>query len=196
MRKNDDILNSPDKIYQGTVAERLMDVKAMKETFDFASIESIIKMKETLRSKIALVERRQRENERENFTYLQMLQKLENRSENDRVLEHDIQQKQADMNLIVQDLQNIEMIQNNRIIELDNLQYEYHKKINKDNQKMEEVLSEKQVILKNHEHDVQSILFRMLTHLREIKRLRNRLTHYDQMKDRNREKELDILAAY
>ena len=70
-------MNSPDKIYQGTVAERLMDVKAMKETFDFSSIESIIKCKETLRSKIALVEKRQRENERENFTYLQMLQKLE-----------------------------------------------------------------------------------------------------------------------
>lgn len=52
-----------------------MDVKAMKETFDFANIESIIKMKETLRSKISLVERRQRENERENFTYLEMLHK-------------------------------------------------------------------------------------------------------------------------
>lgn len=75
------------------------------------------------------------------------------------------------------------MIQNNRVIELDNLQYEYHKKINKDNEKMQQVLTEKQIVLKNHEHDVQSILFRMLTHLREIKRLRNRLTHYDQMKE-------------
>lgn len=112
-----------------------------------------------------------------------MLQKLENRNENDRVMEIDIQQKQADMNLIVQDLQNIEMIQNNRIIELDNLQFEYHKKINKDNKKMEEVLSEKQIILKNHEHDVQSILFKMLTHLREIKRLKNRLNNFDRIKE-------------
>jgi len=48
---------------------------------------------------------------------------------------------------------------------------------------MEDILTEKQIILKNHEHDVQSILFRMLTHLREIKRLRNRLTHFDKLKD-------------
>ena len=37
---------------------------------------------------------------------------------------------------------------------------------------MKRVLHEREVTLKNHEHDVQNLVYKMLSHLREIKLLK------------------------
>lgn len=50
-----------------------MDVKATKNCFDFTDLASCIERKEVLHSKILLVETRQRQEERMNYQYHEML---------------------------------------------------------------------------------------------------------------------------
>jgi len=49
---------SPDRIYRDRIEEQIMDIKASKHTFDWASITSMIEKKEVLKNKLAILQPR------------------------------------------------------------------------------------------------------------------------------------------
>jgi hypothetical protein len=79
-------------------------------------------------------------------------------------------------------MQTIQDIQSNRFLEIDNMQFEYSRKLEKDASKIKRVMHERDIVLKNHEHDVQQMVFKMLHHLREIKHLKKCLERLEMKK--------------
>jgi hypothetical protein len=82
------------------------------------------------------------------------------------------------------------------MLEIDNLQYEYARKVEKDAGKIKRVFHEKDIILKNHEHDIQQMVYKLLHHLREIKYLKQCLERLEDKKTHQVQKELGIISIY
>ena len=54
----------------------MMDAKALEKYFDFGNLDSVLEKKEILMSKYILVEQRQRQEDRTNYQYHEMLTKI------------------------------------------------------------------------------------------------------------------------
>jgi hypothetical protein len=59
------------------------------------------------------------------------------------------------MDVFVNNLTEINSIESNRMLDIENLDFEYSEKLEKDKRKVEVILDDKKVLLKNHERDVQ-----------------------------------------
>jgi hypothetical protein len=62
--------------------------------------------------------------------------------------------KNENMDVFVSNLAELNSIQSNRLLDIENLDFDYSQKLEKDKQKVADILAERQVVLKNHEHDV------------------------------------------
>lgn len=61
---------------------------------------------------------------------------------------------------------------------------------------MKRVLHEREVILKNQEYDTSQLVYKMLHHLREIKKLKIELSHIEKKKKKQVKREVDIIQVY
>lgn len=104
--------------------------------------------------------------------------------------------KNENMDVFVSNLAELNSIQSNRLLDIENLDFDYSQKLEKDKQKVADILAERQVVLKNHEHDVQQVLYRMLQHLREVKHLKVQLKHIEYQKRKSKQRELDVIGVY
>jgi hypothetical protein len=87
----------------------MMDIKAL-ENFDFANIDSVLEKREILLSKIILTEQRQRQEDRLNLQYHEMLQKVHKRHIEDKKSENEMIEKVANLSNVVEELQNVQDI--------------------------------------------------------------------------------------
>ena len=102
-----------------------MDVKATKMTFDFTNLDSCIETKEVIHSKIMLVESRQRQEDRMNYQLHEMVQKLNRRYLDDQKERLMMTEKCENMNVFVNNLIQINNIQGNRMLDIENLDFEF-----------------------------------------------------------------------
>jgi hypothetical protein len=63
-------------------------------------------------------------------------------------------EKCENMNVFVNNLIQINNIQGNRMLDIENLDFEFSQKLEKDKQRVMDILQERKIILKNHQHDV------------------------------------------
>lgn len=117
-----------------------MDVKATKMTFDFTNLDSCIETKEVIHSKIMLVESRQRQEDRMNYQLHEMVQKLNRRYLDDQKERLMMTEKCENMNVFVNNLIQINNIQGNRMLDIENLDFEFSQKLEKDKQRVIEIL--------------------------------------------------------
>ena len=69
--------------------------------FDFTSLESVYQQRETLKSKLNLVDTRIKESEVENHMLLKMLKKLNQREDEDGKLQVKMKDKEEDLQAVV-----------------------------------------------------------------------------------------------
>ena len=77
MEQHDAYMGTPEKLFQQTICDQIMDVKALSGHFDYTNLGSIYEAKQTLQRKVALVEDRLKNAELQNSTYSKMLNHME-----------------------------------------------------------------------------------------------------------------------
>lgn len=176
---------SPERLFQGKIGDQILDVAALRKAYDYTSVESIAEKKEVLVNKIHLTEQRLIECETMNEQYEGMITKLWRESTiDDKLIHHELVNKHNNMDHILESLNDLNMIENNRVLQINNMEFQYTKTISIDQKKMDSLLEERRVILANHVTDTQGILYNLLKHLRQIKMLNIELEKFHGKRER------------
>ena len=109
---------------------------------------------------------------------------------------YELGNKHTNMDNILESLNEVNMIESNRVLQINNMEYQYTKTIDDDKRKMDRIIDERRIICSNHETDTQTILFNLLNHLREIKILNMELERFHSKREKYMRKQEELGKAY
>lgn len=125
-----------------------------------------------------------------------MLRKIQGTFFRDKKKENSMSEQYMNMEHILNDVKDVKMIQRGRLLQINNLHFQYHKKIAKEEDRMDKIIRDKNDTLAKHEHQVQAILSSILDRLKRIKYLKIRLQAVKKKLSRNEANEKDLVEAF
>jgi hypothetical protein len=82
------------------------------------------------------------------------------------------------------------------MIQIENLQFEYHNILERHRHKMDLLLQEKKVAMSNCEEDTKKYLLKILGHIREVKQFRMIVKEFERRRSEFENNEKDIFKAF
>lgn len=163
---------SPNRIFMQSTTDTLMDIKALKSHFDFSDLGSVYEKKMALVRKLAVTSQRLKEAEYSNQSYAKMLTQMERQHLHETKQSLDLHQQKQEIISTVDEIKHVNLIENQRIISIENLQFDYHSQLEIHRHKMELLLQEKNVTLHNCEEDTKTSILQMMERIRCIRTYR------------------------
>lgn len=196
LRAQDLSWNTPEKMFQQAACDQIMDIKALQACFNFSDIGSIYEMKGTLKRKLALVDTRLKEAELKNSTYQLMLNQMQRKHQEQSKRQQQMAEQREDINQTVEEIKHVNLLENQRVIKIENMQFAYHNALETHRHKMQLLLQEKKVTLHNCEEETKKFLMRILENVRATKVCRKTIETMEKARELAQQNEAEVTHAF